>query len=76
MITSMEALDPLYTTHVRCSCCETPFTTARMRSSFKKATHMDSDFCSYYNNDNNPDYYVVRYVRTAVLRLPRTRLRP
>nr|WP_028560636.1 DUF2225 domain-containing protein [Paenibacillus pinihumi] len=56
----MEALDPLYTTHVRCSCCETPFTTARMRSSFKKATHMDSDFCSYYNNDNNPDYYVVR----------------
>ncbi len=60
MAISMEALDPLYTTHVRCACCETPFTTSRMRSSFKKSIHMDSDFCSYYKDDNNPDYYVVR----------------
>ncbi|MBJ6361417.1 DUF2225 domain-containing protein [Paenibacillus sp. GCM10012307] len=60
MITSKEALDPLYTTNVRCVCCETPFTTSRMRPSFKKVIRADSDFCSYYSDDNNPDYYVVR----------------
>lgn len=53
-------MEPLYESTMQCICCETKFTTSRVRSSFKKASEMDSDFCGYYKNGVNPDYYVVR----------------
>ncbi|MBW7476539.1 DUF2225 domain-containing protein [Paenibacillus oenotherae] len=53
-------MEPLYSTSITCICCESPFQTSRVRPSFKKASSRDSDFCSYYKNEINPDYYVVR----------------
>lgn len=53
-------MEPLYESKVICICCETTFTTSRVRPSFKRASRMDSDFCGYYDNGVNPDYYVVR----------------
>lgn len=52
-------LEPLYTITVTCGNCDHPFTTSRVRPSFKKAVRTDTDFCGYYKNEN-PDYYVVR----------------
>lgn len=53
-------MEPLYESKMQCICCETTFTTSRVRPSFKKATAVDSDFCGYYSNGCNPDFYVVR----------------
>lgn len=53
-------MDPLYQITLHCVCCETPFTTSRVRSSFKRAIKTDSDFCGYYKEGTNPDFYVVR----------------
>ncbi|GLX67700.1 DUF2225 domain-containing protein [Paenibacillus glycanilyticus] len=53
-------MEPLYQTKMNCICCETIFTTSRVRPSFKKAVSIDSDFCGYYHSEANPDYYVVR----------------
>lgn len=53
-------MEPLYQTKMNCICCETVFTTSRVRPSFKKAVSIDSDFCGYYRSEANPDYYVVR----------------
>ncbi|RIX52763.1 DUF2225 domain-containing protein [Paenibacillus nanensis] len=53
-------MEPLYESKIACICCETTFTTTRVRPSFKKATAVDSDFCGHYANGINPDFYVVR----------------
>lgn len=53
-------MEPLYESKIECICCETTFTTTRVRPSFKKATAVDSDFCGHYANGINPDFYVVR----------------
>lgn len=53
-------MEPLYESKVVCICCETTFITSKVRPSFKRASRMDSDFCGYYENGVNPDYYVVR----------------
>ena len=53
-------LEPLYTIKIQCVCCERTFETSRVRQSFKKAIRTDSDFCAYYKEGHNPDYYVVR----------------
>lgn len=53
-------MEPLYQSKLQCICCETPFATSRVRPSFKKAIATDTDFCGYYKDDVNPDYYVVR----------------
>lgn len=58
-------MDPLYLTSITCICCETPYKTSRVRPSFKKAASRDSDFCTYYKDDINPDYYVVRVCPTC-----------
>ncbi|UQZ33326.1 DUF2225 domain-containing protein [Paenibacillus sp. PK3_47] len=55
----MSELIPLYSIKVTCCNCEHEFTTSRVRPSLKRAVRRDSDFCSYYKNEN-PDYYVVR----------------
>ncbi|MBB6735934.1 DUF2225 domain-containing protein [Cohnella zeiphila] len=52
-------MDPLYETKITCPCCRSVFRTSRVRSSFKKATRTDSDFCAYFDLIN-PDFYVVR----------------
>ncbi|GAB6988014.1 DUF2225 domain-containing protein [Paenibacillus pini] len=52
-------LEPLYSIDVTCYNCEHKFTSSRVRPSYKKAIRTDSDFCSYYKNEN-PDFYVVR----------------
>ncbi|ULL18423.1 DUF2225 domain-containing protein [Paenibacillus sp. H1-7] len=52
-------VEPLFQVKVECACCESAFQTSRVRPSFKKATHTDTDFCIHYK-ETNPDYYVVR----------------
>lgn len=53
-------MEPLYLTSITCICCETTYKTSRVRPSFKKPSNRDTDFCSHYKTDCNPDYYVVR----------------
>ncbi|WP_188890588.1 DUF2225 domain-containing protein [Paenibacillus radicis (ex Gao et al. 2016)] len=53
-------MDPLYQTNFQCICCESSYPTSRVRPSFKKAVTTDTDFCGYYKNGINPDFYVVR----------------
>lgn len=53
-------MEPLYLSKVSCSCCDTSFTTSRVRPSFKRQHKTDSDFCGYYKDGINPEYYVVR----------------
>lgn len=55
----MSELIPLYSIKVKCCNCEHEFSTSRVRPSLKRAIRRDTDFCSYYK-DENPDYYVVR----------------
>ncbi|MBP1993083.1 DUF2225 domain-containing protein [Paenibacillus eucommiae] len=52
-------VEPLFNVTVKCTYCENSFETSRVRPSFKKATHTDTDFCVHYKNVN-PDFYVVR----------------
>ncbi|MFC5648334.1 DUF2225 domain-containing protein [Paenibacillus solisilvae] len=58
-------MDPLYLSTINCICCETPYKTSRVRPSFKKAYSRDSDFCTYYKDEINPDFYVVRVCPTC-----------
>lgn len=53
-------MEPLYLTSAECPCCETTFQISKVRSSFKNAIKYDTDFCGYYKDDVNPDYYVIR----------------
>ncbi|SDW46121.1 DUF2225 domain-containing protein [Paenibacillus sp. CF384] len=53
-------MDPLYLTSITCICCESTYKTSRVRPSFKKPSGRDTDFCSHYKTDCNPDFYVVR----------------
>lgn len=53
-------IDPLFQAKVVCVCCEHTFLSSRVRPSFKKAIRTDSDFCSHYKDEVNPDFYVVR----------------
>lgn len=53
-------IDPLFQAKVLCVCCENTFLSSRVRPSFKKAIRTDSDFCSHYKDEVNPDFYVVR----------------
>jgi Uncharacterized protein conserved in bacteria len=53
-------MEPLYLSKVSCSCCDTSFTTSRVRPSFKRPYKTDSDFCGFYKDGINPEYYVVR----------------
>lgn len=53
-------MEPLYLSKVSCACCATNFETSRVRSTFKRQYKTDSDFCGYYKDGINPDYYVVR----------------
>ncbi|MDF2720390.1 MAG: hypothetical protein K0Q59_65 [Paenibacillus sp.] len=55
----MAEVEPLYLIKVTCICCEQPFQTSRVRSSFRKAAKTESDFCVHYKGIN-PDFYVVR----------------
>lgn len=55
----MTELVPLYEIKVSCCNCDHEFHTSRVRPSLKRAVRQDSDFCSYYKEEN-PDYYVVR----------------
>ncbi|CAG5076716.1 Putative uncharacterized protein [Thermobacillus xylanilyticus] len=53
-------IDPLFQVKVQCPCCENTFSSSRVRPGFRKATRTDSDFCSHYRDEVNPDFYVVR----------------
>ncbi|WP_127530551.1 DUF2225 domain-containing protein [Paenibacillus kobensis] len=53
-------MEPLYLSKVVCTCCDTTFTTSRVRSTFKRQVKTDSDFCGYFKDGINPEYYVVR----------------
>ncbi|EFM11766.1 Protein of unknown function DUF2225 [Paenibacillus curdlanolyticus YK9] len=53
-------MEPLYLTKLSCVCCDTEFSTSRVRSSFKRQWRTDSDFCGHYKDGINPEYYVVR----------------
>lgn len=53
-------MEPLYQSKIECICCEQTFITSRVRPSFKRASRTDTDFCGYYKDEVNPDFYVVR----------------
>lgn len=53
-------IEPLFQAKITCVCCENDFQSSRVRPSFKKAIRTDSDFCLYYKDEVNPDFYVVR----------------
>ncbi|WP_127570812.1 DUF2225 domain-containing protein [Paenibacillus xylaniclasticus] len=53
-------MEPLYLSKVVCTCCEATFTTSRVRSTFKRRVKTDTDFCGYFKDGINPEYYVVR----------------
>jgi len=53
-------LDPLYLSTAECPCCQTTFKVTKVRPSFKNPYKSDTDFCGYYKNEVNPDYYVIR----------------
>lgn len=53
-------VEPLFQAKIRCVCCEHEYLSSRVRPSFKKSLRSDSDFCMYYKEEVNPDYYVVR----------------
>ncbi|MFD0679089.1 MULTISPECIES: DUF2225 domain-containing protein [unclassified Paenibacillus] len=52
-------VEPLFHVKVECVYCKATYRTSRVRPSFKKAKHTDTDFCIHYK-EINPDYYVVR----------------
>jgi uncharacterized protein (DUF2225 family) len=52
-------VEPLFDINVKCTYCDNNFQTSRVRPSFKKVTHTDTDFCVHYK-EINPDFYVVR----------------
>ncbi|RAP77053.1 DUF2225 domain-containing protein [Paenibacillus montanisoli] len=58
-------MDPLYQTSITCICCESTYKTSRVRPSFKKPAGRDTDFCSQYKTECNPDFYVVRVCPTC-----------
>ncbi|MEI7025006.1 DUF2225 domain-containing protein [Paenibacillus sp. y28] len=53
-------VEPLYQIQVTCIQCESTFQTSRIRPSFKKAKRSDTDFCLYFDQRVNPEFYVVR----------------
>jgi len=53
-------MDPLFLAKADCIQCSRPFQTSRVRPSFKKPKKTDTDFCAYFDEAANPDYYVVR----------------
>lgn len=53
-------MEPLYQSTADCPCCESNFPITRVRPSFKNPSSYDTDFCGYYKNGVNPDFYVIR----------------
>ncbi|WP_308635971.1 DUF2225 domain-containing protein [Paenibacillus silvisoli] len=58
-------MEPLFQTSITCICCESTYKTSRVRPSFKKPAGRDTDFCSHYKTECNPDFYVVRICPTC-----------
>lgn len=52
-------MNPLYTVQVNCVCCLVIYKTSKVRVSFKRSTGQDTDFCTRYRGDLNPNFYVV-----------------
>ncbi|GIP40798.1 hypothetical protein J31TS4_40780 [Paenibacillus sp. J31TS4] len=52
-------MEPLYIVNQTCPACGTGYSTSRVRPSFKRSHHVDTDFCRSYRQIN-PDYYAVR----------------
>lgn len=50
--------EPLYDKKVSCLCCESSFTTKRIRQGAISISRKDSDFCTYYQGEN-PLFYEV-----------------
>jgi uncharacterized protein (DUF2225 family) len=56
----MESIDILFDKTVTCTICTNTYKTKRVRSRFIRALRSDSDFCSYYDDEENSPllYYV------------------
>jgi uncharacterized protein (DUF2225 family) len=56
----MESIDILFDKTVTCTICTNTYKTKRVRSRFIRALRSDSDFCSYYEDEENSPllYYV------------------
>lgn len=58
--TIMEHMDILFDKNVKCMVCNHGYTSKKVRSRFIRALHSDSDFCSYYaDEENSPLLYYV-----------------
>lgn len=53
-------IEPLFQAKITCVCCDSQYLSSRVRPSFKKAIRTDTDFCMWYKEEVNPEYYVVR----------------
>jgi uncharacterized protein (DUF2225 family) len=56
----MQGVDILFEKDVTCAICHHPYKTKKVRSRFIRAVRSDSDFCSYYEDEENSPllYYV------------------
>ncbi|HWO98382.1 MAG TPA: DUF2225 domain-containing protein [Bacillus sp. (in: firmicutes)] len=56
----MNQLNPLYNRNVECMVCQKSYTTKKIRSRFIKVVKYDTDFFTFYENDElNPIFYHV-----------------
>lgn len=55
-----QTVSPYFQVKVDCVQCGSSFQTSRIRPSFRKGVRSDSDFCTHYKDEVNPDYYVIR----------------
>jgi len=56
----IDNISALYDKSVACRCCETPFTTKRIRSGSLTMVQRDTDFCTYFKERSlNPIFYTV-----------------
>lgn len=62
----MAQLEPLYDKKYKCSMCEQPFTTKKVRSRFVKVLRYDTDFAPLYAEEfENPNLYYVNVCPTC-----------
>lgn len=55
-----QSTNPFYPKKTKCPYCDTQFSTLKVRLSYSRADHVDSDMCPYYLEPNkNPYFYFV-----------------
>jgi len=65
-VMALAQLEPLYDKKYKCTMCEQPFTTKKVRSRFVKVLSYDTDFAPLYTSESvNPNLYYVNVCPTC-----------